>query len=215
MYSKGEEIFSSIVHGIGAGLGVAALVIMIMLCVVGGSNTLDVVGVSIYGSTLIILYTMSTLYHAIPNKTAKKVFQIFDHCSIYLLIAGTFTPLCFSILKDVGTSNWILISVIWSMAIIGIIFYAVFPGKLKVVNVSLYIIMGWSIVFLFPDLIKVLKAENLTSILYWMLAGGIFYTGGVAFYAIKKIKYFHSIWHIFVLFGSVSHFIAIMMYFIK
>lgn len=215
MYSKGEEIFSSIVHGIGAGLGIAALIIMIIFCVLGNGNALDIVGVSIYGSTLIVLYTMSTLYHAITNKTAKKVFRVFDHCSIYLLIAGTFTPVCFSILNTVGINNWILISVIWLMAILGIVIYSVFPNRFKILNVSLYLIMGWSIVFLFPDLIRILKSQELMSILYWIIIGGIFYTTGVVFYAIKKIKYFHSIWHIFVLLGSSCHFIAIMMYILK
>lgn len=215
MYSKGEEIFSSIVHGIGAGLGVAALVLMIIFSVLTNANTLDIIGVSIYGVTLIILYSMSTLYHAITNQKTKDIFRTFDHCSIFLLIAGTFTPICFSILKHTGIFNWILISVIWIMAILGIILYVLFPKKFKILNIALYIVMGWSGIFLFPDLIHVLNEKKLISILYWIIIGGVFYTIGVVFYIIKKVKYFHSIWHIFVLFGSICHFIPIMIYILK
>lgn len=213
-YTLGEEIFSSVTHGIGALLGIAALVLMIIFTAIGKGTALDIVGVSIYGASLIILYTISTLYHSLTNPTAKKVFKVLDHCSIYLLIAGTFTPMCFSCLINTGYKMIILVSWIWLAAIGGIILYACFPKKFKILNVALYILMGWSILFMMGDLVSVLKAAESMSTLYLLLAGGISYTVGVIFYAFKKVPYFHSIFHLFVLGGSICHFFAILFYII-
>ncbi len=212
LYTLGEEIFSSVVHGIGSALAITALVLLLVFTVKNGGNALDIVGICIYGFTLILLYTMSTLYHAITNVKAKKVFRIIDHCSIYLLIAGTFTPMIFSILRNYGSTPWIVFGVVWGMAILGILMYALFPGKFKILNLSSYVAMGWSAVFLIPSLIKELNAIGSKYSLAFLLAGGLAYTGGVVFYAIKKVKYFHSIWHIFVLAGSVCHFFCILAY---
>ena len=212
-YTLGEEIFSAVSHGVGGLLGIAALVLLIIFAAING-NALDVVGVSIYGATLIILYTISTLYHSLTNETAKKVFKILDHCSIYLLIAGTFTPMCFSPMRSLGWKMIVLISAIWFSAILGIILYACFPKKLKLLHIFLYVAMGWSIVFMIGDLINVLKISHAMSTLYFLLAGGIAYTAGVIFYIFKKIRYFHSVFHLFVLGGSICHFFAILLYFI-
>ena len=212
-YTLGEEIFSAVTHGVGACLGIAALVLLIIFAAISG-DALDVIGVCIFGATLIILYTISTLYHSLTNEKAKKIFKVLDHCSIYILIAGTFTPICFSCLRASGYKMIILISAIWLIAALGIVLYACFPKRFKILNVALYIIMGWSIIFLMQDLILALKIANSMSTLYFLLAGGITYTLGVIFYAIKKIRYFHPVFHLFVLGGSVCHFFAVLTYLI-
>lgn len=210
-YSKGEEIANSITHGIGAVFSIAALVVMIVFASIN-KNAWQIVSVSIYGTTLIILYTMSTLYHAITNQKAKKVLQIFDHSSVYLLIAGTYTPFSLIILRQNSYKGWLVFGVIWAMAIFGITIYAIFPRRFKIFNIGSYVVMGWVIVFAFPELIQTMTSLNAINGIYWLFAGGICYTAGIIFYAMKKKKYFHSIWHIFVLLGSICHFISIMFY---
>lgn len=210
-YSKGEEIANSITHGIGAVLSIAALVIMIVFASIN-KNAWQIVSVSIYGITLIILYTMSTLYHAITNKKAKKVLQIFDHSSVYLLIAGTYTPFSLIILRQNSYKGWLVFGVIWTMAILGITIYSIFPRRFKIFNIASYLVMGWVIVFAFPELIQTMTSLNSINGIYWLFAGGICYTAGIIFYAMKKKKYFHSIWHIFVLLGSICHFISVLFY---
>ncbi len=210
-YSKGEEIFNSVTHGIGTIFSIVALTLMIVFSALYG-NAWQVVSVSIYGTSLIILYTMSTLYHAITNERAKKVLQIFDHSSIYLLIAGTYTPFCLVILREDSYKGWLVFAIIWTLAIFGIVMSSVFPRRFKVLNIASYIVMGWVIAFALPDMIKILANLNSINCIYFLVAGGILYTLGVIFYAIKKVPYFHSIWHIFVLLGSVCHFISIFAY---
>ncbi len=210
-YTLGEEIVNSITHGIGALLSIAALVLMIVFAAINGTAW-HVVSVSIYGSTLFILYLMSTLYHAITNKKAKKVFKIIDHSSVYLLIAGTYTPYSLVVLRQDSYKGWVVFGVIWAMAILGITLYAVFKNRIKILNVISYVVMGWVIVFAFPDLLRIMTENNAIGGIYWLFAGGIFYTVGVIFYAIKKVRYFHSIWHIFVLLGSICHFFSVLFY---
>lgn len=214
-YSLGEEIFSSVVHGIGALLAIAALVLLIVFTAKHDTSAIDIVGVCIYGFTLILLYTMSTLYHSISNEKAKKVLQIFDHCSIYFLIAGTFTPLTFTVLRNTGKTTWLVFGFVWLMAILGTVLYSVFPRKFKILNVTSYALMGWSALFLIPSLIKELSSINCIASIYWLVIGGIAYTIGIIFYALKKVKYFHSIFHIFVLAGSVCHFFCVLSYTLK
>lgn len=215
LYTLGEEIFSAIVHGIGCLLSIAALVILIVITAKNGGTALDIVGVCIYGFTLILLYTMSTLYHSIANKKAKKVFKIFDHCSIYFLIAGTFTPIIFTVLRSTGRLTWIVFGFVWTIAILGTLMYALFPKRFKILNVISYVIIGWSALFLIPNLVSELKIIDCMQSIYWLLAGGIAYTVGIVFYAIRKVRYFHPIWHIFVLAGSVCHFFCILTYTLK
>ncbi len=212
-YTLGEEIFSSVSHGVGALLGIAALVLLTIFAAING-DALDVVGVCIYGASLIVLYTISTLYHSLTNETAKKVFKVLDHCSIYLLIAGTFTPMCFSVMRSLGWKSALLITLIWLAAILGIVLYACFPKKLKILHIILYVSMGWSVLFLMKDLIATLKLAQAISTLYFLLAGGIAYTAGVIFYVFKKVKYFHSVFHLFVLAGSICHFFSVLFYFV-
>lgn len=215
MYSLGEEIFNSITHGIGAALSIAALVLMLVFAGINNASALDIIGYSIYGSSLIILYTMSTIYHAITNEKAKKVLRIIDHSSVYVLIAGSITPYSFTILAGTGPKRFVIFSIVWFLAIVGTILYAIFKQKIKFINIFSYILMGWSVCLLFPELINTFNTLNLKSCLYLLISGGIAYTIGVIFYALKKFKYFHSIWHIFVLAGSILHYIAIMFYILK
>jgi hemolysin III len=215
LYSVGEEIFNSITHGIGAALSIAALVILLVFTVINGGTALDIVGIAIYGATLIILYTMSTLYHAITNKKAKSVLRIIDHSSVYILIIGSFVPYIFTVLKNHGIKPWIVLFSIVFIAILGTVLYSIFRQKIKIFNIASYVAMGWAVSFLIPDLIEIFKANNIMYCFYFLLAGGISYTAGIIFYAIKKIKYFHSIWHLFVLAGSILQFFAILLYILK
>lgn len=205
-YSLGEEITNAILHGIGALLAIAALV----LCVVFSAihhNPYAVVSSCLYGSTLIILYTMSCLYHSLKVNNAKRVFRIIDHCSIFLLIAGTYTPLTLVSLD--GPIGWTLFGIIWGVSILGIILNAIDLNKYKVISMILYIMMGWAIIFTFPRLLKVIDMAGI----YLLVAGGIVYTIGAIFYGVgKKIKYMHSVFHFFVLAGSILHFFAILLY---
>ena len=210
IYSLGEEIANAVTHGIGALFAIVALVIMIIISALYG-NVWQIVSVSIYGGTLVLLYTMSTLYHALTNETAKKVFKVLDHSSIYLLIAGTYTPFTLVILRTEGCIGWTIFGLIWGLAVLGIVFSSIFINRFKVFSLIAYILMGWVIVFAMPTLIDVMTLGNKLNGLYLLLAGGICYTAGAVFYAIKK-KYFHSIWHMFVLAGSVFHFIAVLLY---
>jgi len=209
-YSLGEEIANAITHGVGALFSIVALTIMVIFAALYG-NVWQIVSVAIYGGTLVLLYTMSTLYHAITNARAKKVLKIFDHICIYLLIAGTYTPFTLVVLRNEGMIGWTIFILIWLIAIIGIIFSTLFIGKAKILSTLAYILMGWVVVFAMPQLIDVMKTNNAMTGIYWLLAGGIAYTVGTIFY-IFKIKYFHSIWHCFVLLGSVFHFISVMFF---
>lgn len=211
MYSLGEEIFNSVSHGIGAIFGIVSLVLMVVFASFTGCNALDMVGICIYGSSLIILYTMSTLYHAITNKKAKKVLRIIDHSSVYILISGSMTPYIFSCITSL-TKRWLIFGFVWGVTLIGILLYAIYKDKIKVFNIVSYVILGWSTIAIFPELIQVFLTKNIMCCLYLLIAGGLAYSIGVIFYAIKKVKYFHSIWHLFVLAGSILHFIAMMIY---
>ena len=206
-YSIGEEIFNSITHGIGVGLAIAGLVLLIVRAVrLAPQEFLGsyVTGVSLFGASMIILYLMSTLYHALTPYGAKKVFAIFDHCSIYILIAGTYTPFCIAFLR--GALGWTIFGIIWGLAVLGIVFYSIFGSKMRVLSVITYILMGWLIIFAF----KSVKQAISTTSLAFLLSGGVAYMVGVIFYAMKKIKWTHCIWHLFVLMGTVLHFFSVM-----
>ncbi|MDD3303414.1 MAG: hemolysin III family protein [Clostridia bacterium] len=212
LYSLGEEIFNAITHGIGAALSIAALTALLVLTVINGGTTIDIAGMAIYGITLIILYTMSTLYHAITNEKAKRVLRIIDHSSVYILIIGSFVPYIFTVLKGYGAKPWIVFWSLLFIAVLGTVLYSIFRQKVKIFNIVSYLLMGWALSILMPDLIEVFQSLNMMYCLYLLIIGGLFYTIGVIFYAIKKVKYFHSIWHLFVLVGSILHFIAVLCY---
>jgi hemolysin III len=199
----GEEITNAILHGIGVGLAVAALSVLVVLASRYG-DVWYVVGFAIYGATLIILYLASTLYHSFPEGKVKRVFHLFDHASIYLLIAGTYTPI--TLIKLRGTVGWTLFGLIWGLAIIGIIFKIFSIGKCRILSTLLYIAMGWLVVIALNPL---LAALNQTSIVF-LFVGGVLYTLGTIFYAWKGKKYAHAVWHLFVLAGSICHFFTML-----
>lgn len=202
-YTLGEEIFNSISHGAGTLLSVGGTVVLIIFSAIC-SDAWAVVSSAIYGASLIILYTMSTLYHAITNEKAKKFFRIMDHNTIFFLIAGTYTPITLSILG--GALGWVLFGIVWGAAIIGIVFNSIDLEKFSKPSIVCYILMGWVVIFAIKPLIDATTPFFLT----FLLLGGVFYTIGIIFYAIKKIKYFHSVWHLFTVAGSAFHFFAIL-----
>ena len=205
-YSLGEEITNAILHGVGTLLSIAALVLCVIFSAIHG-NGYAVVSSCIYGSTLIILYTMSCLYHSLKVNRAKKVFRIIDHCSIFLLIAGTYTP--FTLVSLNGIVGWVMFSVIWCSAILGIVLNTINLNKYKKISMILYITMGWAVIFSFKHLVEAIEIGGI----YLLLAGGIIYTIGAIFYGIgKKLKYMHSLFHFFVLVGSILHFFSILLY---
>lgn len=198
---KGERL-NSITHLMGAALALAGLIILISQAANQG-HLMKVISFSVYGTSLFLLYLLSTLYHSVRG-SAKAIFQKFDHAAIYLLIAGTYTPFLLVTLK--GPWGWSLFGIIWGLAILGIALDATLKPRREYLSITLYIVMGWLCLVAIKPLLKALTHEGFL----WLLAGGILYTAGVIFYVLDHRKpYFHAIWHIFVLAGSVSHYFAI------
>ena len=209
-YTRGEEIFNMTSHIVGGVLGVVALVLCVVFAAIHG-NGYGVVSGAIYGVTMIFLYTMSSIYHGLnPKRKAKKVFQVLDHCSIYLLIAGSYTPFALCTLREYDTAlGWTIFGVIWFVAILGIVLNSIDIKKFKVFSVICYLVMGWCIVFkinLLPELLG-------TAGFVLLLIGGLSYTVGAILYGLgKKHKYMHSIFHLFILLGSLLQFFTILLY---
>lgn len=208
-YTKGEEIFNMISHIVGAALGVAALV----LCVVFSASHHDpwaVVGSSIYGASLIMLYTMSSIYHGLRPNMGKRVLQVLDHCTIYFLIAGTYTPVCLAALRRVSlVACWVMFGIIWGLAALAITLTAIDIKKYQVFSMICYVGMGWGIIFAFKPLIEAITFRGFL----WLIGGGLCYTIGAILYGIgKKHKWVHSVFHLFVLAGSILHFFAMIFY---
>lgn len=209
-YTKGEEIFNMVTHIVGGTMGIVAIVLCIVKAAIN-SNPYGVVSSAIFGTTMIILYTMSSIYHGLsPNLKAKKVFQILDHCSIFLLIAGTYTPFALCTLRENNVATgWIIFGVIWAMAALGITLNAIDLKKYKVFSMICYLAMGWCII------IKINLLPTLLGLggFILLLAGGIVYTIGAVLYGVgKKHKYIHSIFHISIFIGSLLHFLCILLY---
>lgn len=200
-----EEIANSITHGIGAALSVAALSVLITLAALYG-DAWRIVSFSIYGATLIMLYLASTLYHGFTHPRVKKIFQLLDHSAIFLLIAGTYTP--FTLVTLRGAWGWTLFSLIWGIAIAGIILTFLFMDRFKILFVLLYLGMGWLVVIAAKPLAQLVPTGGII----WMGIGGACYTLGVIFYLWKRLPYNHTIWHLFVLGGSVCHFFGILFF---
>ena len=197
-----DEIASALTHGLGAVLALAGGAVLITLAAVHGDGWQ--LGASIvFGVTLLLLYTASTLYHAIQHPVAKGRLKVFDHCAIYLLIAGTYTP--FTLIGLRGPWGWGLFTAIWTLAIAGVIFKLFYTGRFKVLSTAIYIAMGWLVIVAVKPLLNAVDPVTLG----WMLAGGLFYTLGTFFYHRESIRYSHAIWHLFVLGGSVCHFVAV------
>lgn len=206
-YTLAEELLNSISHGIGILLGIAAWI----LCMVKSYGNIGAfVGSFVYGLSMIILYTASTLYHSLRPGTAKKVFQIIDHCTIYVLIAGTYTPILLTAFVPVSpVIGWGLFGVQWGISILAITLNAVDLKRFRVFSYAAYVVLGWAIVFVAPAALKAVSASGLL----YLLLGGISYTVGAIFFAIgKKRRWLHGVFHIFVILGSILQFIAIYEY---
>lgn len=207
-YSLKEEIANSITHGVGVLFSIVALTILLVYAI-WNKSPVKIVSFSIYGVCSICLYLASTLYHSFRREKIKKIFRVMDHSSIYLCIAGTYTPITLLCMK--GIWGFSLLTAVWTMAIAGILFKIFAKNKLErynVISVGLYIAMGWLLVIAIKPMLEIVPA----GFLMWILAGGLFYTIGVIFYMVKKIPYNHAIWHVFVLGGSIMHFEGIFLY---
>lgn len=203
-FSAAEELAHSLTHGAGLLLGIAALVLMIVFAAQKGS-AIHVVSSTVYGVTLVVLYASSMFYHALPSGRGKRVFGILDHAAIFLLIAGTYTP--FALVTLAGGWGWSLFAVIWGLAIGGIVLEAVSRGRMRRVQLLLYLVMGWGIVAAARPLVRELATGGLAL----LLAGGLAYTLGVVFFVWRR-PFHHAVWHIFVLIGSICHFFAVLLY---
>lgn len=201
-YSFGEELANSITHGIGWMLSAAGLAVLVTLAALQGGARQVVAG-AVFGATLVLLYSASTLYHALPCAGAKRVFQVLDHSAIYLLIAGTYTPI--SLLGLRGAWGWSLFGVVWGLAVCGIVISAVARRRLRVLATALYVIMGWLVVVAARPLIAALDMPTLVL----LVVGGVAYTAGLVFYGWRRLPYGHTVWHVFVLAGSALHFFAV------
>ena len=205
-YTLGEELISAISHGLGAALGVLALVLCLVKSIPSGDG-FAIVSSWIFGMSIIVLYSMSCIYHALKPCNAKRVMRIFDHCTIFLLIAGTYTPFTLVALRN--TVGWELFGIVWGAAIIGIILNAIDMERYKVVSMVCYLAMGWAIIFAFKPLMDSVDMNGIKL----LLAGGIAYTVGAVIYGIgSKVKYMHSVWHFFVLAGTILQFLTIYYY---
>lgn len=200
-----EHIANAITHGFGFGLSIACLVLLIVFASLR-RGAWEVVSCSIYGSTLVILYLASTLYHSIHMPRVRRVLNIIDHAAIYLLIAGTYTPYLLVPLR--GALGWSLFGVVWGIAAVGIVFQALFISRYKILSTLSYVAMGWMVVATIVPLLKVLPVMAIV----WMAIGGVCYTLGVIFYVWQRLKFAHAIWHLFVLAGSICHFFGILFF---
>lgn len=200
-----EEIANSITHGFGIALAIAGLVFLVIYSAATG-DPWKIVSCSIYGATLVILYTSSTLYHSFQQPRLKRRLQILDHACIYLLIAGTYTP--FTLVTLRGPWGWSLFGVIWALALCGLVFKLLFIDRFKVLSVVVYLIMGWLAVIAIKPMMERMSFSSLV----WIAAGGLLYTVGVLFYvAERRWRYSHAVWHVFVLGGSACHFVAVVL----
>ncbi len=209
-YTKGEEIFNMTSHIVGAGFGLIAMILCIIVAI-SHKNVYGVISGIIYGITVILLFTMSSIYHGLsPKLKGKKVLQILDHCSIFLVIAGTYTPFALCTLREYdNTTGWLIFTFIWVFAIIGIVFNSIDLKKYSVFSMICYLLMGWCAVIKFDVLPELLTVTGFVL----LLAGGIIYTIGAVLYGLgKKHKYIHSVFHLFVLMATVLQFLAIVLY---
>jgi hemolysin III len=203
--SVGEEIANSLSHGLGLVLAIVATPILIIAASRSGTAW-NIVGVTVFAASMIMLYFASTLYHALRHERAKRFFRMLDHGAIFFLIAGTYTPFTLGILR--GPWGWALFGLVWGLAIVGLTMKAIFGTRYSWLSVVLYLTMGWLVVIAAPEVVHRVPLSGLA----WIIAGGIAYTGGVGFYAAHRVRYAHFAWHLFVIAGTVCHFFAVLWY---
>jgi hemolysin III len=205
LYSFGEELAHAITHGLGALLAIAGLAVLTARATLYG-DARAVTAVAIFGATMVLMYTASTLYHSIQQPAAKRVLRAIDHSMIYLLIAGTYTP--FNLITLHGPWGWSLFGVTWGLTLVGIVFKIFATGRFEKLSLAIYLGMGWCAIVAIKPLLHALPTGGLIL----LLVGGLSYSGGVAFYVWERLRYHHAIWHVFVLGGTVFHFFAILFY---
>ncbi len=205
LYTIGEEVAHAATHGLGVVLAIAGLTVMVARATLYGTFW-HIVGAAIFGSTLVLMYTASTLYHSIPLPRAKKILRVIDHSTIYLLIAGTYTPLTLITLE--GSGGWALFIVVWVLACIGVVFKIFATGRFEKLSLAIYLAMGWCVLLVIKPVMHTMPTGGLAL----LIAGGLAYTGGVAFYVWERLRYHHAIWHAFVLAGSVLQYFAVLFY---
>lgn len=205
LQSTGEEIANSIIHGAGLAASLVALPVAVAFAA-AFHGSWQVVGNAVFGASLVALYATSTLYHAIPHPRAKRVLRVCDHSAIYLLIAGTYTPFSLGVLR--GGWGWSLLVVVWALAAAGILFKVRWGFRFGVASTLVYLLMGWLCLVAIRPMVTLVPTAGLA----WMVTGGVFYSSGVAFYAWKSLRFSHAVWHVFVLLGSVCHYVAVLWY---
>lgn len=201
----GEDIADSVTHGVGLLASVAGMVVLLTAAIRHG-DAWTIGSCAVYASTLVLLYTASTLYHSLAATRARRVFRIIDHSAIYVLIAGTYTP--FALVSLRGPWGWTILAIIWLLAAAGVTIKSVFGPRWPILSTALYLAMGWTAVVAVRPLMQQVAPAGLI----WLLAGGLAYTGGVVFFAWERLRYSHALWHVFVLGGSVCHFFAVLFY---
>lgn len=200
------ELFNSITHVVGTVLAIVGTSVLMTAAVLKGADTRRIIALGIYGAMLIVLYLSSTLYHSLRGP-AKQVFHVFDHCAIYLLIAGTYTP--FTLVTLRGVWGWTLFAIIWALAAAGIAKDVFLHGRYRAISVTLYVIMGWLVVVAFGPLKQALPMDGIV----WLMAGGLIYTAGILFFALsKRVLHMHGLWHLCVLGGSACHYVCVFRY---
>jgi len=200
-----EELANSITHGVGLALSVVGLIVLVVLSVARG-NAWHIAGCTIFGVTLVLLYSASTFYHAFRAPRLKRILKVLDHTAIYLLIAGTYTP--FTLVNLRGFWGWTLFTLVWSLSVFGILWKIFNVDRYQIISTLIYVAMGWLVVIAIKPLFLGIPLSGIA----WLVAGGLFYTVGVIFFAANRIPYNHAIWHVFVLAGSICHYIAVMLY---
>jgi hemolysin III len=203
--SLGEEVANSLSHGVGFLATVAAFPVLVMAAQQRG-DTAGIVGASVFATTMVLLYLVSTLFHALPRCRAKRVFQILDHSAIYLLIAGTYTPFTLGVLR--GDWGWTLFGLVWGMAVAGTVLKALGGVRYTTLSTWTYLAMGWLVVIAAKTVWTLVPGWGL----FWLIAGGVAYTAGAVFFMAERIRYFHFVWHLFVVAGTACHFIAVLRY---
>lgn len=205
LYTLGEEIAHSVTHGVGAILSIAGLIVLVALAALRG-NAWHVTSCAVFGSALVLLYTISTLYHSVTHPRAKRILRVLDHSAIFLLIAGTYTP--FTLVNMRGGWGWSLFVVVWGLALLGIVFKVTASNRFRLLSVLLYLLMGWLVLVALKPLVASVDPPGLVL----LVAGGLTYTVGIGFYAWKGLPYSHAVWHLFVLAGSLLHYFAVLLY---
>jgi hemolysin III len=203
--SLGEEIANSVSHGLGLLATLAAFPILVIAALRRG-DAAGIVGASVFATTMVLLYLMSTLFHALPRCRAKRAFQILDHSAIYFLIAGTYTPFTLGVLR--GNWGWTLLGLVWGLAVVGTVLKALGGVRYTTVSTWMYLAMGWLVLIAAKTVWTVVPTWGL----FWLLAGGVAYTAGAVFFMAERIRYFHFVWHLFVVAGTACHFIAVLWY---